>query len=115
MKYLSIILLSFLFIGCAQKPSKVMPSYVSETNYTKMNCVTLNKEVDKNNINLDRINSKQDSAYVLDMWTVGVGVVIFPPVLLFLLMDDYENELATLKGEQKALNKVSKKCKKEQR
>ena len=97
-----------LLSACASKSADIDPTYVSTTQYDRMNCRQLAREGRQVSAAAARVAGKQDELRGSDQVLTGVGVVIFWPALLALEGDGpTASELGRLKGEMEAIEKVS--------
>jgi len=99
--------------GCASRSSDISAAYVSPLNYQNYTCAQLAEEAQRISRRAQEVSGAQDSKATRDVVATTVGVVVFWP-LLFAVGGDGPTaaELARLKGELEAVEKVSieKKC-----
>ena len=94
--------------GCAQKADTIKATYVSPLTYSKYSCSQLKNEVIRVNKRLSVISGEQAKVADKDAVTMGVGVLLFPPALLFMAAgDDQKAEIGNLKGQWDTLRDVS--------
>ncbi|GAB5387134.1 MAG: hypothetical protein Alpg2KO_01020 [Alphaproteobacteria bacterium] len=111
-KALSIALMTSLsvtpLIGCASSSSSVSAQYVSEHQYSNLNCDQIALETRRISARVSEISGQQDDAATADAVAMGVGLIVFWPALFALaLTDDQEAELGRLKGEYEALERAA--------
>lgn len=89
--------------ACAKAPEQIAASYVSPTKYSGVSCTELDAALTANSERLAAATKEQQDARTRDQVAMGVGLVLFAPAILALAIPDSSDELATLKGEQVAL------------
>ncbi len=105
---LSVVAMSFVMVGCAQKADSIKSTYVSPIGYEKLSCNQLKDEVLRVNKRLSIISGEQASVATKDAVTMGVGVLLFPPALLFMAAgDDQKAEIGNLKGQYDTIRDVA--------
>ncbi len=99
--------------GCASRAENISAAYVSPLQYQNYSCSQLGEEASRLASRAAQVAGVQDSKATNDAVATGVGVIIFWPAL-FLIKGDATTaaELARLKGEMEAIERVSieKKC-----
>jgi hypothetical protein len=99
--------------GCASRAENISAAYVSPLQYQNYTCPQLTEEASRLSSRASQLAGVQDTKATNDAVATGVGVIIFWPAL-FLIKGDATtaSELARLKGEMEAIEKVSitKKC-----
>jgi hypothetical protein len=107
------VILSTVLAGCASKAENIAAAYVSPLQYQTYSCPQLGEEAARIASRANQVAGVQDGKATNDAVATGVGVIIFWPAL-FLIKGDSATaaELARLKGEIEAIEKVSvqKKC-----
>ena len=104
----SFIVVSVLFSGCAQKADSIKATYVSPLTYSGKSCTQLRNEVIRINNRLMVISGQQDKTANKDMVVGVVGAVVFWPALFLLAAgEDQKAEIANLKGQYEAIEKVA--------
>lgn len=106
-------LLGVLLCGCASSSSDVTPQYISPLQYQNYTCAQLAEEARSVSSRAAQVAGVQDSKRTNDAVATTVGVVIFWPALLMMKGDGATaGELARLKGELEAIERMSiqKKC-----
>jgi hypothetical protein len=110
---LLIIVATGFLAGCASRAENISAAYVSPFQYEKYSCDQLREEAGRISSRAAQVAGLQDTKATNDAVATGVGVIIFWPAL-FLIKGDATTgaELARLKGEMEAIEKVSitKKC-----
>ena len=103
---------AFVFTGCASAPEKINATYVPDTLYESWSCERLEAEVLRTNHDLLETTELQRKKAKSDTAAVTVGVIVSPLALGFLATKDYEDQLARLKGEFKAMETtlIAKQC-----
>ena len=111
-RIVSAVMIAATLAGCASSASSIKPSYVAESVYDSWSCEKLQVEKQRVDTELARISSDQNENAAADAAMVGVGVVLFWPVLFGLIAtDDYEDQIAQLKGYQHAVTQeVTERC-----
>lgn len=100
--------------ACATAPKKIAAQYVSPLQYKSYDCDTITMEQSRIERRTNELyhSLKKDASN--DAWQMGVGLVLFWPVLFALEGGDgpEASEYARLKGEYEALrvNSVQRKC-----
>lgn len=106
--------LATVLTGCATDPKKISAAYVSPTKYRPFDCdqlATESEHIERRSIELFHSMKKEADA---DKWQMGVGLILFWPVLFALEGGDGPEaaEYSRLKGEYEAVrvSSVEKKC-----
>jgi len=105
--------MAMVMAGCAQKSEKIEASYVSTSNYDRMNCRQIRAEATKVTEHAGKITGVQNSRAKNDAVATGVALVLLWPAAFFIKGDkETAAEVASLKGQLVALKEVSerKKC-----
>lgn len=98
----------FLVAGCASKSENIQASYVSPMTYESYTCEQLTVEGQRISARAAQVAGVQDKNRQDDAIKTTVGVVLFWPVLLFNEGDGQTaTELASLKGQMKAVEQAS--------
>ena len=99
---------ALLLGACAKDANQVGATYVSPILYEAYTCPQLAEEAQRVSSRAAQASGVQDQKATNDKVAVGVGVVIFWPVL-FLTKGNDENtaELARLKGQMDAIEQAS--------
>lgn len=108
MRKFALIVSAAALVACAKSPESIAPSYVSDITYRPLSCQDLAVESARINQALARSSTQQEQARTND--TVGVMLLGLP--VSSLSGDNVAPEIARLKGELEAINRVStqKKC-----
>ena len=106
-RFVSIFLLLSFLSACASSPDKISPSYVSPLQYQGYTCNQIGQELIRVNNRILQVTGHQRKEADKDAAAMGVGLVLFWPALFFLAGDDKKEELASLKGEYEALEKIA--------
>ena len=94
--------------ACASKSADIEAAYVSPVQYESMSCTQLASEGQRVSSAAARVAGQQDKKRGSDQVLMGVGVVVFWPVLFALEGDGPTAvELGRLKGEMEAIEKIS--------
>lgn len=93
--------------GCATNPNKIQAAYVSPLEYSHLDCNQIRQEITRINGRISEVTGVQAKKSRNDKVAMGVGMVLFWPALFFIPGGDREEELARLKGEYEALEKVA--------
>jgi hypothetical protein len=89
--------------GCAKSSSSVAGAYQSPSLYANWSCEQLAAEEGEVRRRVVVLAQKQDNAATRDAVAMGVGLVLFWPVLFVLAAGDEEAQLSILKGQHDAL------------
>jgi hypothetical protein len=100
-------ILSIFHLGCASKSKDIQATYVSPLQYQHYDCVQIGQELNRVRMKLSEIAASQDQAANKDAAAMAIGMVVFWPALFFLIGGDKKEELARLKGEYEALEKLA--------
>ena len=94
--------------GCASSSSDVRASYVSPLQYQSYTCQQISAEAARVSSRAAEVAGVQDTKRTNDQVATGVAIVVFWPAA-FLVGGDGQAaaELARLKGEYEALEKIS--------
>jgi hypothetical protein len=97
-----------LISACATSSNEIRPSYVSPLQYQSLSCQQIGAEAARVSGRAAELAGVQDSKRTDDQIATGVGAIIFWPTL-FLIKGDGQTaaELARLKGEYEALEKIA--------
>lgn len=94
--------------GCSQKADSIKATYVSPMGYESKSCKQLREEVIRVNKRLSVISGEQAQVADKDAVTMGVGVLLFPPALLFMAQgEDQKAEIGNLKGQYDTIRDVA--------
>ena len=102
-----------LLSGCATASSGIATTYVSPLQFQGYDCQQIAGEMQRVSVPVNQLAGRLDKAAENDKALVGVGVLLFWPVLFALGgTKEQEAEYARLRGEYDALQKVAieKKC-----
>jgi hypothetical protein len=92
--------------GCATRPDAITATHVSQSRYEDRTCKSLQRELDDVNDSLAASSGKLNDKANQDAAVVGVGTLLFWPVLFALGGNSgLEGDVGRLKGEQIALKK----------
>ena len=97
--------------GCATQPSNVQAHYVSSAKFESLDCKRLAREAEEIDIRLRTVTGTLQTKADTDAVIVGVGAILFWPVLLALPATGgkaEEQELGRLKGEADAVTRAMK-------
>ena len=94
--------------GCASAASEIRPAYVSPLQYQSLNCPQLAGEAERLSRRVAEVSGVQDQNRTTDAWVTAGAIVVFWPAA-FLIKGDGATaaELARLKGEFEAIERVS--------
>lgn len=94
--------------SCATAPDKIEASYVSPLAYESYNCNQLSQEAERLSYRAADATGVQRKKAKNDAVATGVALVLFWPALFFIKgKGANEAEVARLKGEMEAIEKVS--------
>ena len=101
-------------VGCASSPNKIAAQYVSPMAYQGYDCEQIALEQNRIERRTGELYQSLKKEANADKWQMGVGLILFWPVLFMLEGGDgpEASEYARLRGEYNALSEVSimKKC-----
>ncbi len=92
--------------GCAQRPDKIAPAYVSSMQYEPYSCQEIRAETDRVVTRLNSLSGVQNKQATTDAVLTGAAFVLFWPAAIFasgVSGSDNEAEIAQLKGHLEAL------------
>ncbi|MBF0394594.1 MAG: hypothetical protein HQL38_18105 [Alphaproteobacteria bacterium] len=93
--------------ACAQNPDNIGSSYVPEAQYRNLPCEDIRVEMARMSTKVAEVTDKQRSSANTDAAMVGVSLILFWPAAFALAAtSDQSAELARLKGEYEALERV---------
>ena len=97
-----------IWAGCASGSDKIAAAHVSSIGYQGYSCSQLAQEAQRVSAEVARVSGIQDENATHDAVATGVAIVVFWPAA-FLLRGNDQNaaQLARLKGEMEAVEKVS--------
>lgn len=102
---LMMILSHLSMIGCATRPERIAPAFVSEQSYEGKSCETLGEELRQVSDELAVLSLEQDSTATVDTTAFWVGMLLLWPVTFVpLFTNDEEVRISELKGQQRALD-----------
>lgn len=103
MRIFLLIVATVAMAGCAKPPEAIAPAYVSDITYRPLSCQDLAVESARINQALARASTQQENARTNDT----VGVILLGLPVSSLSGDNIAPEIARLKGELEAINRVS--------
>lgn len=101
------VIVGLVLQGCATPPDSVGMTYTSPLKYQDYTCKQIGAELDRVGQQVADMTGRQRRQATKDAWAFGVGLVLFWPALFFMIGEDKKEELAALKGEYDALQKVA--------
>jgi hypothetical protein len=105
---LALLVLSIASVGCAKRSENVAAAYVSPLQYEKYTCRQLAEEAERISMRASQLSGVQDRKRTGDVIATTAAIVVFWPAAFLVGGDDAQTaELARLKGEFDALQKVS--------
>lgn len=94
--------------GCAQKSSKIAGAYTSPILYQSYSCRQLGEEGARISARASQVSGVQDKNAQKDAVATGIAIILFWPAAFFVGGSGGNRaELARLKGELEAIEKVS--------
>jgi len=94
--------------GCASSAAEIKPSYVSPLQYQHLSCPQIAAEAERVSRRAAEASGVQDQNSSRDAWTTAGAIILFWPAAFFVKGDGQNAaELARLKGEFEALERVS--------
>ena len=104
---IAILTVASIVTGCADHPDKITAQYVSPMQYESYNCKQIGAEMQRVSSRVGEIGGQQEKAATNSDIDMGVGLVLFWPVLFFLDSHSAQAaEYARLKGEFDALEQA---------
>lgn len=101
-------LTAILLAGCASSSDKIAAAYVSPNQFNNYRCDQLSEEAQRISQHVARVSGIQDQKASNDAVATGVALVVFWPAALLISGNDQNSaELARLKGEMEAIEKMS--------
>lgn len=95
-------------IGCAKRAENVAAAYVSPLQYEQYNCRQLAQEAERVSVRAAELSGVQNKNRTGDIVATTAAVIVFWPAAFLVTGDDATTaELARLKGEFEAIQKVS--------
>jgi outer membrane murein-binding lipoprotein Lpp len=108
MRIFPIPLLGLLLAGCASSAAEIKPSYVSPLQYQNLSCQQIGLEMERVSRRASEVAGVQDGNRSQDAWVTAGAIVLFWPAAFFIKGDGQTAaELARLKGEFEALERVA--------
>ncbi len=105
---LAIGLIATVFLGCAKRSENVAATYVSPLAYDQYKCPQLAEEAQRVSDRAAQLSGVQDRKRTGDIVATTAAVIVFWPAAFLVSGDDAQTaELAHLKGEFDAIQKVS--------
>ncbi|TQF84177.1 hypothetical protein FK498_01870 [Elioraea sp. Yellowstone] len=97
-----------LAVGCVKPPEAITPQYVSHIQYQSLTCEQIAEEHARLSARLTELSTLQQENANTDAALFTVGMLLFWPALLAMPATvDRKGEIARLKGEQEALDRVA--------
>ena len=106
-RILSLILLVVFVSGCATAPGSIKASYVSPVTYYGWSCQQISSEMARVSAKVADLSGAQQGERTKDAVALTAGIIVFWPILFFMMGDDQKQEIARLKGEYEALEKAA--------
>jgi len=107
MRFLVCALGGALIAGCASSSSDIRPAYVSSIGYQHLTCPQIAAEAERVSRRASEVAGVQDSNRTTDTLATAGAIILFWPAAFFIKGDgNTAAELARLKGEFEALEKV---------
>src|SRR5215211_2474019 len=104
----ALLLASIVSLGCAKRAENVAAAYVSPLAYDQFNCRQLAEEAGRVSQRAAELSGVQNRKRTGDIVATTAAVIIFWPAAFMVGGDDAQTaELARLKGEFDAIQKVS--------
>lgn len=94
--------------ACAKSADQIEAAYVSPLQYESYNCRQLGEEISRVSARASELTGSQNQKATNDAVAMTVGMVVFWPALFFIKGNDQQaGELARIRGEMEAIEKVS--------
>jgi hypothetical protein len=104
----ALLVLSVASLGCAKRAENVAATYVSPLAYDQFNCRQLAEEAGRVSQRAAELSGVQNKKRTGDIVATTAAVIVFWPAAFLVSGDDAQTaELARLKGEFEAIQKVS--------
>ena len=101
------ILVAPILVGCASSSSEIKAAYVSPLQYQNLSCLQIGQEMERVSRRAAEAAGVQDAQKSQDGWATAGAVILFWPAAFFIKGDGQNAaELARLKGEFEALERV---------
>ena len=106
---MAVVLAVFLVAdGCAKRSQDAAAAYASPLQYEQYSCSQLAAEASRVSQRAGELSGVQDSKRTSDKVATAAAIIVFWPAAFFVSGDDAQTaELARLKGEFEAIQKVS--------
>ena len=102
------IAVSILIVGCAKPVDDIQAAYVSPLQYENYSCEQIAAEGARLSARATEVMGAQQQKATGDAVAMGVGLILFWPALFFIKGSGAtEGEVARLKGEMEAIERVS--------
>lgn len=102
------IVASLALCGCASSAAEIRPAYISPLQYQNLTCAQLAAEAERLSRRVSEVSGVQDSNRNTDAWVTAGAIVVFWPAAFFIKGDGpTAAELARLKGEFEAIERVA--------
>ncbi|PCI04501.1 MAG: hypothetical protein COB78_09370 [Hyphomicrobiales bacterium] len=99
---------SIFISGCATKPENIKASYVSPLAYESYECDQLSAEAERVSSHAADVTGVQRKKAKGDAVATGVALILFWPAVFFIKGNNAtESEVARLKGEMEAIERVA--------
>ena len=105
-KFLILLFLLIFLFSCAKHPSNIQGIYHEPQQYSHNTCEELVTMITKIEEDLKPLVEKQNEQAHKDSVSVGMGVLIFPPIMFLAIGDSKEDEIAELQGQRTAMEDV---------
>lgn len=104
----SLLLIALVATGCAKSADMVTGSYVSPLQYQTFSCQQLGEEAQRISARVAQTSGVQDQKRSNDQVATTAAIILFWPAAFLVGGDDQNTaELARLKGEFEAIEKIS--------
>ena len=89
--------------GCASNPDHVRSQYISPAQYASYSCAGIEEDIRTISREVHTLTGDQRRRANEDIWSAGVGLVVFWPALFFLMRGNNVDDLSRMRGEYEAL------------
>lgn len=97
------LVVALLVSGCASNPDYVRSQFISPAQYASYSCAGIEEDLRTISREVHTLTGDQRRRANEDLWSAGVGLVVFWPALFFLMRGNNVDDLARMRGEYEAL------------
>ena len=97
------LVVALLVSGCASNPDYVRSQFISPAQYASYICAGIEEDLRTISREVHTLTGDQRRRANEDLWSAGLGLVVFWPALFFLMRGNNVDDLARMRGEYEAL------------